>query len=220
MRYFLNVLLSITILSPLIFDNAAAQENSASADSYRHIPDEEITAGDKAINFSIVYGVQWAAYFATQESIIRKHGTMKNYRENIFKPHFDKDHLNYNLSKHTVTGQYYYLFYRSRGYGKQSSFYWAFISSAAFEFTIENLTERPSYQDLYQTPVFGSILGMGAERLSLYLHSLQTLPTTLLGYLLNPTTIVPYPYSRYHLAWTPMRMDDKTGIALQLGVAL
>lgn len=220
MRYILSIFLSISILSPLMMTSAAAQENSASADTYRHVPDEDISTGDKAINFGIVYAVQWAAYYATQETIIRDHGTMKNYREYMFKPHFDKDHFNYNLSKHTVTGQYYYLFYRSRGYGKQSSFYWSFISSAAFEFTIENLTERPSYQDLYQTPVFGSIVGMGAERLSLYFHSLQTFPTTLLGYLLNPTTIIPYPYSRFQLAWTPMRMNDKTGLALQMGVAL
>lgn len=199
---------------------ALAQDKSAPADSYKLIPDEDISNASKAINFGVVYAVQWAGYFATQEKIIRDHGSAKAYRENILKPHFDKDHLNYNLSKHTLVGQYYYLFYRSRGYGKQSAFHWTALSSLAFEFTIETLTEPPSYQDIYQTPVFGTILGMGTEELSLYFHSLQTVPTTMLGYLFNPMTLLPFPYSRYQITWLPTKIEGQKGIALQMGVAL
>ncbi len=197
-----------------------AQEKSASADSYKHLPDETITTSDKAMNFGFLYLVQWAGYFATQDSVIREHGSVKNMRENITKPHFDKDHFNWNLSKHTAVGQYYYLFYRSRGYGKQSAFHWSALSSLAFEFTIETATEPASYQDIYQTPVFGSILGMGTEKLSLYFHSLQTWPTTLLGYLFNPFTALPSPYSRYQIAWRPVKIEDKSGVALTMGVDL
>ncbi|RYZ77462.1 MAG: DUF3943 domain-containing protein [Proteobacteria bacterium] len=198
----------------------SAQEKSAAADSYVQVSREDISAGEKAANFGFIYLVQWTGYYVSQESVVRDHGSLKNMRENITKPHFDKDHFNWNLSKHTLTGQYYYLFYRSRGYGKQSAFHWSAISSLAFEFAIETATERPSYQDIYQTPVFGSILGMGTERLSLYLHSLQTVPTTLLGYLLNPFTILPAPYSAYQIAWAPMQNGKNKALALTVGVEL
>jgi hypothetical protein len=39
----------------------------------------------------------------------------------------------------------------------------AAISSALFEFTVEVYTEPASVQDLYQTPILGSILGLGLE---------------------------------------------------------
>ncbi len=197
-----------------------AQEKSAPGDSYVQVSREDISSSEKAANFGFLYLVQWGAYYASQESVIRDHGSLKNMGENFGKPHFDKDHFNWNLTKHTLTGQYYYLFYRSRGYGKQSSFHWSVLSSLAFEFTIETLTERPSYQDIYQTPVFGTIVGMGAEKLSLYFHSLQTLPTTVLGYLFNPFTVLPYPYSSYQIAWAPMQNGKNKGIALTMGVEL
>ncbi|RZA21238.1 MAG: DUF3943 domain-containing protein [Proteobacteria bacterium] len=199
---------------------AFAEEEFKPEERYKHYSEADVSTGDKALNFGLVYTAQWISYAATQSEIIEDHGSFKNWRENIFKPHFDKDHLNYNLSKHTLVGQYYYLFYRARGYGKQSAFQWAFLSSLAFEFTIESLTERPSYQDMYQTPVLGSIVGMGAEKLSLYLHSLQTTPTTILGYLFNPMTLLPKNYSHYRIAWVPMRNQNHAGLGLQMGVAL
>ena len=44
-----------------------------------------------------------------------------------------------------------------------------FISSTLFEFTVEIYTEPAKVQDLYQTPILGSVLGVGLETLSLYL---------------------------------------------------
>jgi len=194
------------------------QAQSAPSDAFRHVPREEIPSGEKALNFGAMYLVQWAAYVATQEETIKDHGSYSNWHNYMTKPHFDKDSFHFNLYQHTAVGQYYYLFYRSRGYGKQSAFEWTAISSAAFEFTIETMTERPSYQDLYQTPVFGAIVGMGFESLSLYLHSLQTLPTTLLGYLFNPFTALPY--SQYQISLYPTKHEGKNALALTWGTAL
>lgn len=191
---------------------------SSSREDFHHIPREEIGSGEKAANFGALYLVQWASYYATQRETIEEHGSFKNMRENITKPHFDKDHFNYNIMKHTLTGQYYYLFYRSRGYDVETSFTWSTLSSLAFEFTIETITERPSYQDIYQTPVFGSIVGMGFERLSLYFHSLQTVPTTMLGYLFNPFTVLPF--SQYKMGYYPTRFNDKAALALSLEASL
>lgn len=219
LRFLIFVILFCGLsLSPKL---AAAQTSTtASGDEYTHVPASEITVQDRALNFGFVYAIQWTSYIATQESTIREHASLNNMREHITKPHFDKDHLNWNLSKHTLTGNYYYLFYRSRGYNKREAFEWSFWSSMAFEFLIETATERPSYQDMYQTPVFGSIVGMGAETLSLWLHSLQTMPTSLLGYIFNPFTTLKYPYSHYQLGWRPTFINKEHGIALTMGVSL
>jgi Domain of unknown function (DUF3943) len=149
------------------------------------------TTSQKIGNFGLVAAAQVASYYITQEEIIREHGSWKNWIQNPLMPHFDKDNFDFNIVKHSFVGHYYYLFYRSRGYSERSAFFWTVGSSAFFEFGIETFTERPSFQDLYLTPVFGSILGMGMERISRYFHSFQTLPTTLIGYLLNPMTLIP-----------------------------
>lgn len=214
----MNLAFRFTILLALALVQPRLEAQSNSARPYSHIPRSDISVTEKAQNFGLVYGVQWASYYVTQKKIIEEHGSFKNWYEGPTKTHFDKDHFDFNLFKHTAVGQYYFLFYRSRGYGKQSAFYWAFLSSLAFEFTIEVITEPPSVQDIYQTPVFGTILGVGTEKLSLYLHSFDTLPTTVLGYLFNPFAILPS--SSYRLSLYPTRFNDKSAVALALRAEL
>jgi hypothetical protein len=57
---------------------------------------------------------------------------------------------------------------------------------------------------------------MGFEQLSLYFHSLETWPSTMLGYLFNPFTIVPF--SQYKLGFYPAQLDNKTAIAIRFGM--
>lgn len=149
-----------------------------------------IPASEKAFNFGIVYGAQWVFYLVSQNKEIREHGSFENWLQYPFRPHYDKDHFDYNLIKHSVTGAGYYLFYRSRGYTKAGSFIWSTLSSLAFEFTIETVTERPSFQDIYQTPVFGTVFGIGLESLSEHLHATGTWYGRGLGYLVNPFSIL------------------------------
>lgn len=204
----------IPVALGLALPRLEAQTNSTPP--YSHISRTNIPVAEKAQNFGVVYAAQWAGYYLTQKKIIEEHGSFENWYEGPSKSHFDKDHFDFNLFKHTAVGQYYYLFYRSRGYGKQSAFYWAFLSSLAFEFTIEVITEPPSVQDVYQTPIFGTILGVGTEKLSLYLHSFNTLPTTVLGYIFNPFTILPF--SSYRLSLYPTRFNDKSAVALAVRI--
>lgn len=152
---------------------------------------EEFPTNEKLLNFGVVYAAQWAYYLVLQRETIDKEGSFHNWTHFPFSPHFDKDSFDYNLFKHTLTGQYYYLWFRSRGYTETSAFMWTFISSLAFEFTVETITERPSYQDIYQTPVFGTVAGIGVEKLSRYFHGRDTWWGHTLGYLLNPFTLIP-----------------------------
>ncbi len=93
---------------------------------FRQFEKEEIPRSEKAFNFAQVYLAQWVVYYFTQSSIIRDHGNLDNSLAHPFHPEFDKDSFDYNIFKHTLVGNYYYLFYRSRGYGEKSSFAWAF----------------------------------------------------------------------------------------------
>ena len=122
---------------------------------------------------------------------IEKHGSFKNWYTQPFRVRFDNDSFDYNIFKHTLSGQFYYLFYRSQAYSEKNAFFWSFMSSLAFEFTIETVTENPSFQDIYQTPVFGTVTGIGIERLSRYLHSTNNFFAHGLGYLINPLSLLP-----------------------------
>lgn len=150
-----------------------------------------INSNEKAINFAAVYATQWAYYLTAHKDEIKKYGSFENWLENPINPHYDRDSFEFNIIRHSIAGQYYYLFYRSRNYTEQNAFIWSVISSFAFEFTIETVTERPSYQDLYQTPVFGTVLGVGVEKLSIFLHDTDTWIGDLAGYLLNPFPLLP-----------------------------
>jgi len=158
-----------------------------------YIPDEREYFSNTQIaqNVGIVYLTQWAYYVSFQSYNIHDHGSFKNWYENPLKPHFDKDSFDYNIYKHSLTGNYYYLWYRSRGYEEERAFVWSFISSLLFEFTIETITEKPSWQDIYQTPVFGTVLGVGSEKASRFFHGLDTWYGSVLGYVLNPFTLIP-----------------------------
>lgn len=161
---------------------------------------QSIPGIEKTLNFGMVYTAQWASYLLTQHKTIAQVGSFDNWRKYPLRPHFDKDSFGYNLIGHSISGQYYYLFYRSRGYSESASFLWTAISSTAFEFTIETVTERPSYQDLYQTPVFGTTVGIGVEKLSRALHRTETWYGHALGYLLNPLTLFPQTSKIFGLA--------------------
>lgn len=65
----------------------------------------------------------------------------------------------------------------------------AFISSTLFELTVEIYTEPASVQDLYQTPVIGSVLGLGLENLSMYLLNSGNALGKFLGHAINPSTL-------------------------------
>lgn len=152
---------------------------------------DDFSTKEKALNFGVIYGLQWGYYLVAQRSIIEKNGSLENWIYYPFSPHFDKDSFDYNIFQHTLAGAAYYLTYRSQGYTEQNAFFWTFMSSLAFEFTIETVTERPSYQDIYQTPVFGTVLGIGVEKLSRYLHQRESWWGHALGYLINPFTLLP-----------------------------
>jgi hypothetical protein len=140
-------------------------------------------------HIAAIYGVTWLVYPLTQPDVVREKGSWKNYKKNFGKLVFDKDEPFWNWFVHPISGSQLYLYYRANGYNRVDSLGMAFISSTLFEFTVEIYTEPASIQDLYQTPVIGSFLGVGLENLSLYLLNSGNAFGKFLGHVINPSTL-------------------------------
>jgi hypothetical protein len=95
---------------------------------------------------------------------IRSVPMFKRWFKNIFKrgPEWDHDKFYFNFILHPYAGAAYYMSARSCGFNAwRSLLYCSCISTIGWEFGVEAFMERPSYQDLFVTPLVGSAIGEG-----------------------------------------------------------
>ena len=151
--------------------------------------DRSHTTSESLKHIAALYGVTWLVYPLSQPDVFREKGSFKNYRKNFGKLVFDRDEPFWNWFVHPISGSQLYLYYRANGYDRINSLGMTFISSTLFEFTVEIYTEPASVQDLYQTPILGSLLGVGLENLSLYLLNTGNAMGRFFGHVLNPATM-------------------------------
>lgn len=142
-------------------------------------------------NIGLVYGMTWFFYPLVQPKILSGAGGIKEYSHNFGKIVFDQDEPFWNGFVHPLSGAQLYLLYRADGYDRLSAFEMTFISSALFELTVEIFTEPASIQDLYQTPVLGTVLGFGIENASMYLLNSGNTLGKVFGHIINPATLLP-----------------------------
>ena len=74
-------------------------------------------------------------------------------------PSFDYDNFFFNYIAHPIDGSEFYLAARNRKLTWWQSFAYATAVSCVFEFFIESAYEGASWQDLWITPVSGSVIG-------------------------------------------------------------
>lgn len=75
-------------------------------------------------------------------------------------PEWDSDKAIFNYILHPYAGAAYFMCARSNGFNFFGSLlYSALISTFGWEFGIEACMERPSYQDIFITPLIGSAIG-------------------------------------------------------------
>lgn len=99
---------------------------------------------------------------AWNRAAIQQTPMFKRWWRNIFylNPEWDHDNPIFNYVLHPYAGAAYFMAARSCGFSFWGSMlYSAAISTIGWEFGIEAFMERPSYQDLFVTPVIGSLLG-------------------------------------------------------------
>ncbi|MDD4973597.1 MAG: DUF3943 domain-containing protein [Bacteriovorax sp.] len=153
--------------------------------------DREHSLAENVKNIGIVYGMTWFFYPIVQPKIFHGAGGIKTYSRNFGKLVFDQDEPFWNNFVHPLSGSQLYLLYRADGYDRLSAFEMTFVSSALFEMTVEIFTEPGSVQDLYQTPVLGTVLGFGIENASMYLLNSGNTLGKILGHAINPATLLP-----------------------------
>lgn len=175
--------------------------------------DRKHSMGENIKQLSAIYGLTWALYPVTQPEVFREKGSGTNYGNNLGKLVFDKDEPFWNWIVHPLSGSQLFLYYRANGYSRISSLAMTFISSTLFEFTVEIYTEPASVQDLYQTPVFGAFLGVGLEKLSMYLLNTGNAFGRFFGHVLNPATLFWFYEGKVQITPT---IDRKNRAMLQL----
>jgi len=179
--------------------------SSLDPENYKMGPDKQLTSeqsvsyyyqyfdryhsfGSNMLNIGAVYGFSWMIYPLFQHNDFQS-GSWEEYKTNFGQLVFDQDQPYWNWLVHPLTGSQLYLFYRSTGYSRVDSLGMTFISSALWEFTVEVWSEPASIQDLYQTPVLGSLLGLGLESLSMFLLNQDNPMSNFFGYLFNFYTL-------------------------------
>jgi hypothetical protein len=177
--------------------------------------DRKHTSKEIAGHLGAMYGITWAIYPLSQWDTFKNDGSWENYKSNFGQIVFDKDEAIWNWVIHPFSGSQLFLFYRANGFSRISSLTMSFISSALFEFTVEIYTEPASIQDLYQTPIFGALLGIGIEKVSLSLLNSEYKLANYLGHILNPSTLFWFYEGKVFLTPT---IDKKRRVGLSLMV--
>lgn len=113
----------------------------------------------------------------------------KRWYRNIFKrgPEWDHDNPVFNFVLHPYAGAAYFMCARTCGFNFwKSMLYSAMISTVGWEFGIEACMERPSVQDIFITPLVGSIMGEGFYRLKRLIvdRNYEILGTPFIGHIL------------------------------------
>lgn len=112
-------------------------------------------------------------------------------------PVMDEDDWFLNYITHPYWGAAYYMTARSSGASAPYSFLFSFVASTFFwEYGVEAFAEVPSIQDLWITPVIGSIMGEGFYLSKRYIlnNDYRLLNSKILGhivlFLMDPITEV------------------------------
>jgi hypothetical protein len=164
-----------------LFSDSLASESSGGAEDRQRLPDEVGIEENRDVNPGTLEQ-DWAglgrdtAFFAGYEAVVagvlyllpesvtkwtaeQRKTSMSRWWENVQHPHWDQDHWYVNYLGHPYWGAIAYVRARERRFGAFGGFWYAALLSTLYEFGIEALFERPSYQDLLVTPVGGLLLG-------------------------------------------------------------
>ncbi|MBI5445348.1 MAG: DUF3943 domain-containing protein [Deltaproteobacteria bacterium] len=107
-------------------------------------------------------------------------------------PVWDDDIFFHNFIGHPYAGAYYFNMVRSQGATTWQSFGYAVFQSTFWEYCLEAMAEQPSIQDLFITPVVGSLLGELFHNWSLHILRKGSLSfgEKALVFFLNPAYVV------------------------------
>jgi hypothetical protein len=149
----------------------------------------------------VVFGVLWVLPESVtnwDKEEMKENGITDKWKQNVKAgPVWDSDNFFLNFIAHPYAGAVYYMTARSSGFTMFESFvYSAFVSTFFWEYGIEAFAEIPSWQDLFVTPIVGSMFGEGFFYLkkSIIKNDSRVLNSRLLGkttiFLMDPFNTV------------------------------
>jgi hypothetical protein len=141
---------------PSVADDESAAPNALVRDWRGLGRDTAFFVGYEAVAAGILYVLPEDATKWTAE---QRRTSLQRWWENVRHPVWDDDHWYVNYLGHPYFGAIAYIRARERHFGAFGGFWYAALLSGLYEFGIEALFERPSYQDLIVTPVGGLLLG-------------------------------------------------------------
>ena len=169
-------------LVPLtLFSDSFASESSGGGEDRQRLPDEDDAAENGDVRPDTLER-DWGglgrdtAFFLGYEAVVagvlyllpesvtkwtaeQRKTSLSRWWENVQHPQWDQDHWYVNYLGHPYFGAIAYVRARERQFGAFGGFSYAALLSTLYEFGIEALFERPSYQDMIVTPVGGLLLG-------------------------------------------------------------
>jgi hypothetical protein len=163
------------------FSAFLASESRGGAEDRQRLPDEDEAAGNGDVTLATLER-DWeglgrdTAFFVGYEAVVagilyllpesvtkwtaeQRKTSISRWWENVQHPQWDQDHWYVNYFGHPYFGAIAYVRARERRFGAFGGFWYAALLSTLYEFGIEALFERPSYQDMIVTPVGGLLLG-------------------------------------------------------------
>ena len=89
----------------------------------------------------------------------KKDFTIQKYYNDVTDIVWDHDKLYINYVLHPYWGMSYYVRARDRGLSQRGAFGYSMLLSTLWEFGIEAMFEKASIQDIFITPIVGSVIG-------------------------------------------------------------
>ncbi len=140
--------------------------------------------GATVITFGVLYTLPESATQWDKEKM-RQEGITAKWQENVQKgPVIDSDNFFFNYVTHPWAGAVYYMSARSSGFKWWDSFLYSSLMSTFFwEYGVEAFAEVPSVQDIFVTPIVGSMFGEGFfyAKKSIMKHDKRILKSKVLG---------------------------------------
>jgi len=161
-------------------------------------PPAEPDWGGLARDTGYLIGYQFVGFvilYVSPESISnwspesKKNYDFGKWTHNVSNPSWDEDKWWINYILHPYWGSAYYLDARGRGFSRWGSFWYSVLGSSLYEFGTEAFAEEASIQDIFVTPIAGSLLGMAFETPWRYLMAKgesRNVGDSVLLYLIDP----------------------------------
>jgi len=216
------LLLVLVLFSPSLLkakEMAVAQKTEAKTTLYKYADRTDHTVSETTSHLGFLYAFSWGLYYVTQPDTISDNGSSQNYKKNFGKTVlYDRDRSVWNWMVHPFSGSQTYLYYRAAGYKRPEAFKLTFLQSALFEYTAEILTEPASFEDLFNTPVLGSTLGVFLEGVTMDFINNGSPVLKVIGHVLNPATLLFFYEGRIRV--TPKVSEKTFSQAKTLGLSV